>query len=167
MFPKFKRKGQGQMRFSLLQKKIFFNMLHYILLIRKIKRLFKCQLSVRCFYTKMFSKWKQQSAFQTALELPGVTRESVKAQRSMFAGKTCSLYSLCELKRKACLKTALQQSAGSEKWISYQPFFRLQNDIHVGSSFNVASQSFHKNSFRCIHTERASRGLQPKETFPL
>lgn len=50
----------------------------------------------------------------------------------------------------------------NDQLFSYQSITRLQNDIHVGRHFNVARHSFDMNSFRCVHTERASRRLQPK-----
>lgn len=46
---------------------------------------------------------------------------------------------------------------------THQSCCRLQKDVHVGGDFDVGSQSFQMNSFRCVHAERASGGLQPKD----
>lgn len=68
------------------------------------------------------------------------------------------------IKRKNGAQAGVEQTSGSEQRFSYQSNTGLQDNIHVGSCFNVARQCFHVNSFWRIHTERASWGFQPKAT---
>lgn len=124
--------------------------------------------SGRYFGPKKSNKWKIQSYCQIALEWGSLGWKAPRCDW-LIRGAWSSIKAYCrysfgnpkEKPKKQNLKLICWRLR-REHCFSYQSYSRLQNDVHVRSSFNVAGQRFEINSFWRLQSERASRRLQPK-----
>lgn len=83
-------------------------------------------------------------------------------QEELAAGTDTDLIETLSISRNPSFAQGQARHAHGLSIQHQQSYSRLQDDIHIGRSFNVASQSFEMNSFWCVQTERTSRRLQPQ-----